>query len=102
MTPNGNPFNLGMKLKGQDAINFHKRLEDPICTPEGIELLRQAKELADAQENEIPEWLKQQILRGIDVIEESFDSDRDKDIKIKVLEWVLKQRQHCQHTHTEV
>lgn len=95
MTANGNPFNLGLKLEGQDAINFHEYLENPTCTPEGIELLRQAKELADKEENEIPQWLKKKLLNRLSDKKEELESERvifaalNIEETIRTLEWVL-------------
>jgi len=39
---------LGLHLKGRDARKFEEYLENPTCTPKGIELIRRA--VIDARE----------------------------------------------------
>ncbi len=42
------PIELGLVLEGEDAIRFEKYLNDPDdITPEGRELLRKAKKMAE-------------------------------------------------------
>jgi hypothetical protein len=42
------PIKLGLVLEGEDAVRFEKYLEDPDdITPEGRELLKKAKKLAE-------------------------------------------------------
>jgi hypothetical protein len=42
------PIKPGLTLEGEDAVRFEKYLEDPDdITPEGRELLRKAKKLAE-------------------------------------------------------
>jgi hypothetical protein len=42
------PIKLGLVLEGEDAIRFEKYLNDPDdITPEGRELLKKAKKLAE-------------------------------------------------------
>jgi hypothetical protein len=44
------PIKLGLVLEGEDAIRFEKYLNDPDdITPEGRELLKKAKKLAEQQ-----------------------------------------------------
>jgi|GEM_PF-2094002 len=40
------PVKLGIRLKGHDLEIFNRNLVNPPCTPEGLELVRLAQEIA--------------------------------------------------------
>jgi hypothetical protein len=40
------PIELGYTLSGQDLIDFDEYLQNPTCTEKGLQLFREAEELA--------------------------------------------------------
>ena len=44
--PMEEPIRLGIRLQGKDLEEFNKNLENPKCTPEGLELIKMAHEYA--------------------------------------------------------
>ena len=43
------PCDLGLVLEGEDARRFHEYMENPTCTPEGLDLVRDALEFNRAR-----------------------------------------------------
>jgi hypothetical protein len=40
------PINLGIRLHGKDLERFNQNLNTPECTPEGLQLIKEAYEYA--------------------------------------------------------
>jgi hypothetical protein len=52
------PIELGLTLEGEDARRFHEYMESPTFTKEGMDLVRQARELYESEEARIKKGLE--------------------------------------------
>ena len=52
------PIELVLTLEGEDARRFHEYLENPTITKEGMELMRNAREMYEREEARIKKGLE--------------------------------------------